>query len=351
MYLLFEMPEPIRILLLADSHLGFDLPTQPRVARRRRGDDFLANYAAALAPAMRGEVDLVVHGGDVFDRPRVPPSLAYQAFEPLVRVADRGVPVFLVPGNHERASFPHMRFARHRAIHIFDHPRTVHVNVRGEEVAIAGFAYERRVRDRFVDVLERTNWRASRARVRVLCMHHCVEGATVGPGNFTFRTASDVIRGSDIPSGFAAVFSGHIHRHQVLTQDMRRRRLSAPVLYPGSIERTSYAERDEEKGFLLVEVSGGEPASAVWQFQPLPARPMVLAELETDGMQEHEVEPALRALVATAPPDAVLRLGVQGALNDGVARCLSASNLRRLAPATMNIDVRIAGAMRRRRSV
>ena len=30
----------IRVLLLADTHLGFDLPSKPRVERRRRGPDF-----------------------------------------------------------------------------------------------------------------------------------------------------------------------------------------------------------------------------------------------------------------------------------------------------------------------
>src|SRR5262245_2734351 len=114
------MPSGIRILLLADSHLGFDLPTRPRVDRRRRGYDFLANYSTALAPALNGEVDLVVHAGDVFDRSSVVPSLAYQAFEPLRRVAERGVPVFIVPGNHERSRLPHIRFATHPRVHIFE---------------------------------------------------------------------------------------------------------------------------------------------------------------------------------------------------------------------------------------
>src|SRR5215207_1426319 len=98
-----SMPAEIRILFLADSHLGFDLPVRPRVERPRRGYDFLANYAAALQPAFAGEVDIVVHGGDVFDRPRVPEALAYQAFQPLLRLAERGLPVFVVPGNHERS--------------------------------------------------------------------------------------------------------------------------------------------------------------------------------------------------------------------------------------------------------
>ena len=55
------MSDAVRILLLADSHLGFDLPVRPRVERRRRGHDFLANYASALQPALDGEVDIVVH--------------------------------------------------------------------------------------------------------------------------------------------------------------------------------------------------------------------------------------------------------------------------------------------------
>lgn len=48
------MHPPIRVLFLADSHLGIDLPAQPRVPRRRRGHDFLANHALALAPALAG---------------------------------------------------------------------------------------------------------------------------------------------------------------------------------------------------------------------------------------------------------------------------------------------------------
>jgi DNA-3-methyladenine glycosylase len=42
---------PVRILFLADTHLGFDLPERPRVDRRRRGPDFFANFVRALEPA------------------------------------------------------------------------------------------------------------------------------------------------------------------------------------------------------------------------------------------------------------------------------------------------------------
>ena len=129
---------------------------------------------------------------------------------------------------------------------------------RDRRVAVSGFPHVRRgVREGFPDVLKETGWQAEEADVRILCIHHCVEGATVGPSDFTFRGAPDVIRCSDLPSEFAAVFSGHIHRAQRLERDMQGRQLATPVLYPGSVERTAFAEMDEDKGFMIVEVEAG----------------------------------------------------------------------------------------------
>lgn len=339
----------IRALLLADTHLGFDLPVRPRIQRRRRGHDFFANYERALAPALSRRVDLVVHGGDVLHRSRVPTSLVYQAFEPLKRVADAGVPVFVVLGNHERSRVPHARFAAHPRIHLFDRPRSFTLDVRGVLLRLAGFPYEHRgIRARFHAVLGATGWDRQAADVRLLCVHQCVEGASVGPADYTFRDAPDVIRGRDIPPAFAAVLSGHIHRHQLLTSDLGGRPLAAPVLYPGSIERTSIAEKDEPKGYVFVDLEPAEagiPADgtpetgagrvARWSFEELPARPMLVHEIEAnaDGL-----EVRIRGLIADAPSDAVLRIRVRGRVGRRAREVLAASNLRALALPTMNID-------------
>lgn len=330
----------IRLLLLADTHLGFDLPERPRVKRRRRGHDFLANYAHALAPALQGEVDLVVHAGDVFDHPQISPPVAYQAFEPLRRIAERGVPVFIVPGNHERSRLPHARFAAHRNIHIFDRPRTVSITVNGEGIALSGFPYERRdVRSKLAELLNRTEWQRHGADVRLLCAHHCVEGARVGPQNFTFTTAADVIRINDIPAAFAAVLCGHIHRHQVLSADLRRRPVAVPVLYPGSIERTAFAEIGEDKGYLLVQL---EDQRMRWEFRPLPARPMIARQISLDGLTPAQLDEAVRALVDAAPADAVIGIRCTGQWSEAYTRVLSATRLRAIAPESMNVEVRMS---------
>ena len=340
-------PSSVRILFLADSHLGFDLPVHPRVDRRRRGHDFLANHERALTPALAGEVDLVVHGGDIFHRSRVPPSLVYQAFRPLVEVADSGVPVFVVPGNHERSRIPHARFASHPNLHIFHRPMTVAVQIRQVRVAVAGFPYVRRgIREGFPRVLEETGWRREDADLRLLCLHHCVEGATVGPSDYTFRESADVIRCTDLPEDFAAILSGHIHRHQILRSDLEGRPLPTPVIYPGSIERTAFAEMDEEKGFVLMDVeadsAGGHLVHQI--FRRLPARPMLMRDLRPDAgpstdWNRDELETRLAALVSTAPRDAVLQVRVHGGVPQEIRGAFSAPRLRTLFPPQMNLQL------------
>ena len=327
----------LRVLLVADSHLGFDLPVSPRIKRRRRGEDFFANHEMALASAFAHEVDVVVHAGDVFDRPGVRAEVALRAYAPLRAIAARGIPVVVVPGNHEKSQLPHGHLLTHPNVHVFSQPRTVKLDVRGIRLALAGFPYVRRdVRTRMLELVQHTGWRATDADCSLLCVHHCVESATVGPGNYTFTTASDVIRHADVPLGFTAVLAGHIHRSQRLDVDLDGRALNAPVLYPGSVERTSLAEMDEPKGYMVLELDGNEVRHST---HLLPARPMLRVDLEANVPVARLVESVQRA-ITTAPSDAVLVLRVTGTLTSEHARCLSAAALRRMAPPTMNVEVR-----------
>lgn len=332
----------IRVLLLADTHLGFDLPSRPRVQKRRRGPDFFANTRRALEPALRREVDIVVHGGDLLYRSKVPAGLAIDALEPLLEVADVGVPVVLVPGNHERSVLPYPMLAAHRNLHIIDRPRTFEFVVGESKMAVAGFPCERKgVRGAFADLVRATDVHAKDADVRLLCLHQSVEGARVK--GHTFREDEDVVRGRDIPPGFAAVLSGHIHRAQVLTQDLAGRAMEAPVIYPGSIERTSMAERDEAKGFMILEIEGHRQSGGVISsvsFEELPARPMFSVTIDASGLEAKALAKAIAKEFGSMPDDAVVQLRVSGDLEPGSDAVIRAANLRTLHPTTMTVDLR-----------
>lgn len=333
----------VRVLLLADTHLGFDLPVRPRVERRRRGPDFFANTRLALEPALRGEVDLVVHGGDLLFRSKVPGGLVAAALEPLLEVADTGVPVLLVPGNHERSALPYPMLASHADLHVFDRPRTVVLNTKGVRIAVSGFPCDRDcIQSRFPDLVRATGWQDQEADIRLLCLHQTVEGAQVQ--NYTFRGGADVIRGRDIPGQFAAVLSGHIHRSQVLERDLTGRALAAPVFYPGSVERTSLAERHESKGFFTMRVApeagrGGRVVDHV--FHELPARPMCAVVVDPTGLDAVALSRRLADEVSALAPDAVVQVRVDGDLAPGAEAALRAENVRSLHPPTMTVDLRL----------
>jgi DNA repair exonuclease SbcCD nuclease subunit len=345
--------KPIRVLFLSDTHLGFDLPFKPRIERRRRGHDFFANLDLALKPAIDGDVDIVIHGGDLLYRSKVPPALVEMAMAPLVRVAEVGVPVFIVPGNHERSKIPLHLWGAHQNLRIFDVPRTFSVDLEGGTVALSGFPFHRNVRDNFKSLVESTKFSNTNADLRLLCIHEAVEGARVGPSNFTFRRGPDVIPGRMIPGDFAAVLSGHIHRSQMLTHDLNGRKMAAPVLYPGSIERTSFAERNEDKHYLLLEFEpDGSPKGKLnrIQFIKLPARPMVSIEVDPGKYLPEELKGFLKTEFSTLDPDAIVSLRILGEMTSETAPILRAPYLRELAPATMNVSLRIPQNRNRERT-
>jgi DNA repair exonuclease SbcCD nuclease subunit len=268
--------------------------------------------------------------------------LVAQALEPLLEVADNGVPVVLVPGNHERSALPYPLLASHANLHILDRPKTVELKINGTRVAIGGFPCERvSIRDRFAALVRDSGVLDAGASIRLFCLHQTVEGSRVK--GYTFRSGADIVRGRDIPAGLAVVLCGHIHRSQVLTRDLMGRELAAPVLYPGSVERTSLAERDEPKGYLILELeadpeSGGRLER--WEFRELPARPMFALIVEATDLGPEALENRIRDELGQLPIEAVVDLRIEGELSPASGEVIRAAGLRRLHPETMTVALR-----------
>ena len=334
--------DAIRILLLADTHLGLDFPIRPRVQRRRRGPDFFERFHQVLDHAKETRPDLVVHGGDLFFRSKLPPSIVDRVYTALLEFARHGIPLILVPGNHERSRLPDSLFLTHPGLHLFESPRTIRFDIRGTKVALSGFPCRRDgVRANFASLLKATGWTEGEADVRLLCLHQAVDGARVGPADFEFRGRADTVRHEEIPEAFLAVLAGHIHRAQVVRSGTQ----SPPVLYPGSTERTSFAEMREEKGFLelsLRRTDGGAFGLEDPVFNRLPARPMIDLRLPRE-LRANALEAWLGEQVSTVDPDAILRIDAQSPTSPEVAARLTAEFLREQLPESMNFQLRHTG--------
>lgn len=332
----------IRILFLSDTHLGFDLPVKPRTKRRRRGIDFFKNYEIALQPAFSNQVDLVIHGGDLFYRSRIPKLLINMAFEPLIKIAECGIPVFIVAGNHERSFVQQSMFDKHKNIHVFNQLQSIVFKIRNINVQITGFPCIRKnIRNEFGKKIEQINYSFNKIEhIHILCMHQAIEGAQVGIQNYTFRTNHDTIKGVDIPGDFAAILSGHIHRRQVLIHDLNNSQLKSNVYYSGSIERTSFAEKNETKGYLILECEpsnkGGEIKNH--KFVDLPSRPMQELILNVKNPSKKEILNQIIVKTRKLDANSILRLKIIQKDKSAGVDLPKIEEIRRVIPDTININ-------------
>ncbi len=137
----------------------------------------------------------------------------------------------------------------------------------------------------------------------VLAAHGSVFGATYGSERSVMLGQEVILPRSMVTNpAFDYVALGHIHKHQVLSEE-------PPVVYAGSIERIDFGEEKEDKGFVVAEVEKGR---ATYEFVKLAARPFVTVEVEARGddptaevlaaIDEHDItEAVVRVIIHTTP--------------------------------------------------
>jgi DNA repair exonuclease SbcCD nuclease subunit len=108
----------------------------------------------------------------------------------------------------------------------------------------------------------------------------------------------------------------------------------APVIYSGSIERTSFAEAGETKGFVVLELAQSGLRS--FEFRPLPARTMVTRTVAFGDADNRTIHQRLADAIDSTPADAVVQLRVAGP----IPPTITAAALRALA-GTRTVTLRL----------
>jgi DNA repair exonuclease SbcCD nuclease subunit len=291
------------------------------------------SYAAKTHP------DLVVHGGDLFFRSKLPPSIIDKVYQSLLKFTKYGIPIYIIPGNHERSQLPGSLFLNHPLINIFNDPTTFVTLSKGVRISMSGFPCERDgINTQFNALLKKSGWYQSRAQIKLVFMHQIIEGASVGPKNYIFRSGADVIPMTFIPDGAQAILCGHIHRHQILFKHQRGNKPPIPVVMAGSTERTSFAEMKEDKGFYdLVFRTGWDHQ---WQLEQLkficlPTRPMIDIRIN-QHWRPVDIEVRIRNKIRGLDKNAIIRFISDNHINSVMVWPLNSARLRQILPATMN---------------
>ena len=110
-----------------------------------------------------------------------------------------------------------------------------------------------------------TEYHPLRSDFNLLVTHQAFDQACVGPAGFVFSPGrQDTVSRKTIPLDFEYIAAGHIHRYQVLDHPLKP---GIKFVYPGSTQRISFAEMDEDKGFVEAEVLNNRIET---RFLPLP---------------------------------------------------------------------------------
>ena len=325
----------LKIVFFADTHLGVDYPINPKVNRRRRGEDFFENYRKVLDYAVESKADLVLHGGDFFFRSKVPAPIVDRAYDILYNFAKNGIPIVIVPGNHERSVLPTSILMNHKNIHIFDEPSTFFFEKKNAIIGITGFPNIRNgIKLQFGQIFKEATEGNPEVDIKLLLMHQAIQESQIE--GFTFRYGIDVLPLEMLPADYHAILSGHIHRAQIFQYEKEGKH--TPVIYPGSTERTSVVEMAEEKGFYELLFDEFETG---WKLiktnhHILPTRPMIRLDITKSTEDERVLRNLLEAELSKIDQNSVVRLrcGIPE-----TRKLLRAELLRELTPKTMTLTL------------
>jgi exonuclease SbcD len=337
--------DKVRLLHFSDLHIGVEnygrLDATTGVSGRVL--DFLQRFDEVIEYGLERDVDLAIFSGDAF-KTRDPNPTYQRAFARRVkRLADAGVPVVLLVGNHDLPAMvqkassvdifrtlavPNVVVGREETVHWVETKRgpvqviTVPYPVRSrllnrEEYRGLSIAeLDQALRAVVTELIDALKTQIDPDIPTVLTGHFSVSGAVWGSERSVMLGRDVVVPKSALADPtFDYVAMGHIHKHQNLTQGEAG---VPPVVYAGSLERIDFGEENQPKGFCWVELARGETE---WEFVPVQARRFVTIRLdlrETDhsdptqvvleAIGRHDIEDAVVRLIAQTRPEIEARL-------------------------------------------
>lgn len=337
------MTQPINLLHLADIHIGMENygRLDSKSGLNSRVVDFLRRMSQAIDIALEREVDVCIFAGDAYKNQRPNPTFQREFARRLKRLADSGVPVILLVGNHDMATAD--RAASSLEIFgVLDVPGVIvaareelHQITcrRGQPLQVATVPYPQRSRllaheqfqnmtlddlDLAIGQIMHANLTdlAAEAQERpdipaVLTAHLTVSEAKQGSEQSVMIGRDVVVLKSLLADpAWDYVALGHIHKHQELNNGQQ-----PPIVYPGSLERIDFGEEGERKGFVMAQIQRGQ---AAWEFIPVNARRFLTIRIDVrdseepmtqilDELEQHSVDGAVvRVIIKATEPQEIL---------------------------------------------
>ncbi|HET6567757.1 MAG TPA: exonuclease SbcCD subunit D [Rhodothermales bacterium] len=323
----------MKLLHTADIHLGSNTYGRLDAATgmNTRLLDFKRSFDFMVQRALEEDVDLFLFAGDAY-RTADPTPTQQQVFaECLKPIADRGIPIVMIVGNHDHP----VSFGKASAIdifryidgdvHVFRKPDVAVIETKSGPLQLIALPWPIRsmllskeehrkktpteirafIEEKYTRFVEEAVESLDHSLPVVLAAHLTVRGAEMSGSERTSLIAHEPTWGVGqlaLPA-IDYVALGHIHRYQNRNGDQL-----PPVIYSSSIERISFKEWDDRKGFVLVNIaSDGAGKATTYDYVDTPARRFIPIQVDARNTPD-PTEKILQAIARLDITDAIVRV-------------------------------------------
>jgi exonuclease SbcD len=271
----------VRILHVADMHLGRSFSHFPEVATQRQ-QDLVRTFERICNVALEKRVAAVLIAGDLFDKKDPGPDLIGTVQGGLDRLNRDGVRVFIIPGNHDDVWYERSvwRSATFAGAHVFTDatfsgPQRFEAN--GTSVCVHGVAFSRIACPSPLESLQHDS-----DGIHIGMMHATVDAPVHFPELQRFFPLTSTALAS---AGFNYVALGHIHHgHEIKTAGR------TIGMYPGSPEGLDLTETGPRHA-ALVDFNSATPVTEMIRVN---TREVRAESLDASELTQDEVVGKLR---------------------------------------------------------
>jgi len=344
----------LKILHFADLHLGVESygRIDPATGLSSRLLDFLSALDQVVDYARENKVDLVLFCGDAY-KSREPSQTQQREFARRIRsLSSTNIPIFLLIGNHDLPN----AIGRATTMEIFDtlavenvfvsnRPDIYRIPTSSGIVQVVSLPWLRRsallsteeaknltfdqinqtAQEKLTNIIAANVAKLDPDLPSILAAHVWVSGAEVGSERLINIGQEHVLLVSNVSDpAFDYIALGHIHRHQVLSQD-------PPVVYAGSLERLDFSEEEDDKGFYVVEIETEKETGkrhVSFDFHPINGRRFLTIDISVNYVDTDPTSTVLKAIADKGDKvtDAIVRVNIslpaehEGQLRDSEIR-------------------------------
>jgi exonuclease SbcD len=304
----------LQILHCSDTHLDKSFGISNLAKAMQRREDLNYSFSTIVDYAVKNKPDIFLISGDVFDK--ILPTNASRVFltKQIKCLKDEGIAVFIIGGNHD---VPRFGASPSLAIDVlgsagiatvFSSSDTIQkkiLKVGEKSICVSGRSYYTQYEGanplKDVEVPIESNY-------NILMIHASLQGLNVA-SSVPEIAHQNPFMADDIKKGLDYLALGHFHNY------FEREYKGCAIVNPGSTEKLSWAEINDEKGFVWAELNGSETTT---EFIKLHTRPMETNELTLSKTEEYAKgikKHVLDFLSKISNPEKMLKLSLRGLIS------------------------------------